>query len=254
MTHPAYNPLAHAYTPPPNGVVIEPSRGPWKNNIHWGNTVKQPMPASAGIEIPVFDGAEIVGPPRAQTIQLFRDDNRAGQNSDYRAHVYYGTGAAQNEFFCDWAQGQQFTIVANWVRVNAISYAPLGFVPYNPSGGAVAIGACIVEGTTAKGRPLTFTEQQQVVGNLDFTDGFPTPDFAKAVILHIENPGAVAMQPGIPSNVDLLTFASLSTYDRIDAVLCLPDGVTVPAPIRSAAGFNHSGQQQAITLQWILCL
>ena len=94
------------FKPPVNGVVIEPVKGPWKNNVRWGDGFKGPMPAAAGSVIPVFSGEEIPGPPRVQTIQLFRDDRRPGQNADFRAHVSYGVGATNNDFFCDWAQGR----------------------------------------------------------------------------------------------------------------------------------------------------
>jgi hypothetical protein len=252
-THPAYNPHAGRYTPEPLGAVIEPTRGPWKNNIHWGNTVKGVLPASSGVEIPIFDGSEIVGPPRAQTVHLFRDDNRLGANADYRAHIYYGVGSLSNEFFCDWSQGSQITLVANWVRVNAQTYTPLAFAPYNPTAGIVSIGAGIVEGTVAKGRAITFTEPTEIVANGALSSDFDAPDFARAVMVHVRSDTPI--KPATAINVDVLTENIAGAFlDRIDASMTYPDGFIFPGNAKSALAFNHSGVAQMVTLQWILGL
>lgn len=242
-----------AFSPAPDATVIEPTKGPWKNNVNWGNTRKEPMPLEAGAELAIFDGDHIVGPPRVQTVQLFRDDNRVGQNADYRAHIYWGVGAAQNEMFCDWSQGTQISLAANWVRVNAVTYTPLAFAPYNPAGGMVQIGANVVEGNVGKGRAATFTEPTVLVADNATTPNYEAPDFARGVLVHVRSDTPIV--PGVPINVDLLTSSIAGAFlDRIDASLTYPDGVTFPGNATLALAFNHSGDTQMITVQWILSL
>jgi hypothetical protein len=250
--HPAAGHLS-PYEPAPNAVVIEPEKGPWKNNVNWGNTFKGPLPSAAGVEIPVFDGSKIVGPPRVQTIQLFRDDNRLGSNGDYRAHIYYGVGAAQNEFFCDWSQGAQISLVANWVRVNAQSYAPLGYIPYASTGGIVQIGAAITEGTVAKGRPATFTEPTELVDDNSTSSILDAPDFARGVRVAIRNPlNTNPPLPATPTNLDLFLSSASGTLEQLDTGLTYPDGVTLLGSAVEAQVLNHSGVLYEVTVQWIL--
>jgi hypothetical protein len=244
----------HKFRPMPTGVVIEPEAGPWKNNVHWGDGFSGPLPKAAGVEVPVFSGEEIVGPPRVQTVQLFRDDSRAGMNADFRAHVQYGVGAASNEFFCDWGQGAQFSIVCNWVRVTAVSYAPFATVPYNASSAPIQISAMVVEGTVAQGRALRFTEPTITLPPTTLSAAFNAPDFARGVLLYANN---ILVTPGTPTGVNLLLENEFGFVAAIvDSALTLPEGILFPGPFNRARIDNTTAGPGSVdaTLVWVLGL
>jgi hypothetical protein len=242
----------HKFRPVPTAITIEPEAGPWKNNVHWGDGFRGKLPAAAGQEVPVFSGEEIVGPPRVQTVQLFRDDLRAGVNADFRAHVQYGVGAASNEFFCDWGQGSQFSLVCNWVRITAQSYRPFATPPYNAGSTPIQISAMVTEGTVAQGRPLRFTEPTITLPATTLSAEFNAPDFARGVLLYCNN---LITVPGVPTGVNLLLendFGFVATI--IDSGLTLPEGVLFPGAFNRARIDNTTGAGTDATLVWILGL
>lgn len=169
------------FKPRPNVVAIEPTKGPWKNNPQWGNSFDGPFPAEAGAELPIFEAGEIVGPPRVQSLILYRNEAARGANSDVFARVFYGIGAKQDSFDLDYLNGVQFSLVCNWVRVVAVSFTPEPLNPYSPTGGALQLGAGVAEGTVTKGLPASFTEIQRFTAPGVAT--FEMPPFAKSVIV-----------------------------------------------------------------------
>ncbi len=240
------------FRPVPNGIVIEPEAGPWKNNVHWGDTFRGRLPQAAGVEVPVFSGEEIVGPPRVQTVQLFRDDLRAGVNADFRAHVQYGVGAASNEFFCDWGQGSQFSIVCNWLRITAISYRPFAIPPYNAGTTPIQVSAMVTEGTVAQGKPLRFTESTIGMGAGTLSAAFNAPDFARGALLYANN---LLVKPGTATGVNLLLENAFGFVAAIvDCGLTLPEGILFPGPFSRARIQNATAAATDATLVWILGL
>lgn len=240
--------LEQAYKPRPNAVTIEPQAGPWKNNPAWGDRFRGPMPLEAGIQTQTFSGEQMPGPPRVQSVQLFRDDRPVSQNCDFRAHVFYGIGAVQNEFFVDWLHGCQFSLVCNWVRVVAVTYAPNPAIPYVGDDAQIEIAATVAEGAVSKGLPATFTESKE--GSNPTAVSFESPDFAKRVILWGNNAGAagtVQFIGGGSFEPFVGTVASWTTTIQALGGLPLPGGVrrVIWAP---------SGANEVLTVQWVLGL
>jgi hypothetical protein len=167
------------------------------------------------VALPVGSSDKFPGPPKLHTIHLFRGDDRTAQNADVYARVSYGVGGSNNSFLVDWSAGCQFSVIANSVRVEAITYAPSGVVPYNGTNGVTAapllLGVAFGSGAVGHGPPLTLTEQHLQVdfaaGVNPVTRSFNVPDFARAFIVRAENIG-IAGNPPEKSNSD----PSMATY------------------------------------------
>lgn len=235
------------YTPKVDACVIEPTGGPWKNNNRWGDQrVAFVMPAE-GVPTQIVDGNVIVGPPRVQSVQLHRGTQQSGSNADFRARIEYGVGGMSGSFDCDWADGVQFSIVANWVRIIAVTYRPNPINPYDPATGVLNIGASLAEGTVWPGRSVTFTESI-LIDQAPASPGiFESPKFAKAVLLWGGNAAQTVDFIGAGSlNPFTGTIASFATYR--DFGMAFPGGcerVIVGASAVSA---------QTVTVQWFLGL
>lgn len=238
---------ARAYDPAVDAVVIEPARGPWKNNNRWGDQrVAFRMPA---VDTPtqIVDGTEIVGPPRVQSVQLHRGTQQSGTNADFRARIEYGVGGMSGTFDLDWGDGVQFSLVANWVRVIALTYRPNPINPYDPATGIINIGASIAEGTVTPNRQATYTESQLITG-AGSPGIFESPKFARAVIVW----GGAA---GGAQTVDFIgagslnpftgTIASFATYR--DFGMAFPGGCE-----RVIVGADAA--DTTVTVQWLLGL
>jgi hypothetical protein len=233
------------FDPPVDAVIIEPQSGPWKNNNAWGDKRDIAMPAE-GVRTQVFDGRKIVGPPRVQSVQLARGRPQSGSNSDFRAFIEYGVGALNGDFVCDWADGVQFTIVANWVRVTAITYRPNPINPYDPATGLINIGAGVAEGTVTKGREATFTESQLILG-AGAAGVFESPKLARAVLLWGGNPTQVVDFIGAGSlNPFTGTIASFVTYRDF--------GMIFPGGAERVVVAADPASDQTVTVQWFLGL
>lgn len=252
LSNPNPTPNATPYKPPPNAVVIEPYVGPWKNSPDWGNQFDGPMPASANIVLPTFSGEKLPGPPRVQSIVLTRDPQSApGTNADFRAQIDYSVGSLSDSFLCDWTRGQQFSLVANWVRVTAISYAPSTLVAYNAQNGNVKIAAAIAEGAIQKTTPLTFTTPLFAMGN-NTTVTISAPDFASAFFCKVI-PAAPLPTPSLVKFAFIAGTASLAQYDS-DYFANAPRGVLLPGGTRVVTITNTSGIAITLAPQWILGL
>jgi len=236
---------AQAHDPPVDAVIIEPTKGPWKNNNRWGDRRLIAMPAE-GVRTQVFDGSVIVGPPRVQSIQLHRGTAQSGLNSDFRAFIEYGVGALNADFVCDWADGVQFTLVANWVRVTSITYRPNPINPYEATGGLINIGAAVAEGTVTKGREATFTESQLLLG-AGSAGVFESPKLARAVLVW----GGVGTQ-----TVDFIGAGSLNPFSgTIASFVTYRDfGMIFPGGCERVIVGADPAADQTVTVQWFLGL
>jgi hypothetical protein len=244
---------------PNPAVTVEPTAGPWKRNFNWGGGFNGQIPVIAGSEFPLFSNEEIPGPPRVQSIVLGRTASSIpGFNADFRAKVTYGIGATTDGFLCDWTRGAQFSLVANWVRVDAVTYAPSNVDPYTPTNATgfanVVISAGIAEGTVQHSdAPLTFTAplEEVAIGGTHF---FDAPDFARAAYVNVR-----AVTPAVlpsPTLIQCLFTSgtvplSVYTYEQIST---FQRGVLIPGGTRLMTFFNGSGVAVRVSVQWVLGL
>jgi hypothetical protein len=234
-------------------VAIEPTGGPWKNNNNWGAKFEGPMPLQAGVRLSVFDGSQIPGPPRVQTIILARDpQSTPGDNADFRALIEYGVGGLVDNFVCDWTRGTQITLVANWVRVNAISYAPNSLAPYKADDGRVTISAGVAEGTARSASTVTLTDSLRELNDGGDED-IAVPDFARALAIKFEFIGGVMPTP---SDVGFSFQAGtnpLARYTAEDMNLAF-GGVLIPGGSNFIRVKNNSGLTIRYAPMWVLSL
>ena len=248
----------HKYKPPPNAVVIEPTGGPWKNSNRWGNSLKNvAMPLEANQTLAVFEGDDIPGPPRVQSILLSRAaSSTVTSNADFRARIDYGIGGLNDFFLMDWTRGVQFSLVANWVRVTAITYAPKANAVYS-GGGTVTIGAAIAEGTIEKSEPATFTEGSTNIATLTSLDILTIPQFARSFIVHVSNEGVPGPAP-TPSGLIVIFTTSGSQIVRYDSSALLngglDTGIILPACIQTVKLENTSANLYRVVPIWRLGL
>lgn len=164
-------------------IAVEPVSGWWTSNGKWGNRFQGQLPQAPDLIVPVLNLDEAPGPPRGIGIQLARSDRfidfDGTQNSDVYARITYGAGGFTNVFDVDYASGTKFQVVANSVRVDAITYTPNPSNVYVPLDNIV-LGATIGinAGTGCICPTLTIP-----TGRIDGGDevNIAVPDFAKRV-------------------------------------------------------------------------
>lgn len=253
------------YTPPVTAVPLEPWKGPWKNSNHWGNSAKDlAMPLEADQPVALFEGDEVVGPPRVQSLILSRGvRSTVTSNADFRGFIEYSIGGQSDNFLVDWTRGAQLSLVCNWVRVTALTYAPNSNQVYS-GGGRVTIGAAIAEGTIEKNEPCTFTEPYFKLSGAGAGPGpFPTaksitvPQFARSLVVHVSNDGTAQPAPS-PSGllIQLITAGNqIVRYDSSQLVAGgLDTGIMIPAGISAARFENTSANLYLIVPIWRLAL
>lgn len=258
-------PLAFRQSNPHEPVLIlEPSKGDWLNNNNWGNSHRGPIPAAAGVEIGVAELRETPGPPRVYTVQLFRtivhtDEN----NADVRAKVSYGVGGVRNSFQLDWVTGMQFSLLASYVKLDAVTYRPQEYNDYLASGSEqLTIAAAFGAGAIAHGPPILYTEPAFLLlaGGDRFID---VPQFARAVIVRTYKNGAIVTannNPATTTNISLQFFAGDSTaaLQAVDAQIFASavDGIPLPGGTRQVdvVNLNTMGNDYFVSVQWVLSL
>ncbi len=187
------DPIPPGFRPPPPAQaavpVIEPTEGDWTAAGSMGRSVNGPLPLLEGGVITIFNRDRLYGPPKQRLLHLYRSNNIrpaiGGQNADVYAHVTYGVGGAQNEFFCDWFG--HVPLVCDSVRVDAVSYAPLavGVLPYQASQNlTTTFGAMLGNVGASPAQAPTLTTSQQSLANGGASLTYFVPDFAKKVKLN----------------------------------------------------------------------
>lgn len=240
----------------PHGVVniVEPTAGPWVNQNLYGDRRNEALPASEGVEVEVLPkNTKMYGPPHVHTVCLSRGDEAHTTNGDVRARVTFACGGVEQSFDCDWVHGAQFTLVANMVSVNAVSYAPFPFSPYNVDEGHVFLGASVAKGTHSNPRwPLTYTEP--VTRFLEVGDAeFVVRDFARAVTVHKQ-------QNNNPATVETFEIRFLdapggSPLAVYNGQVCA-GGAQIPIPggCQVVQVHNADAEGADMTVQWFLGL
>jgi hypothetical protein len=228
------------------------------------------MPEAPGQVVSIVETAGLPGAPAVHVVNLFRSDAvfPGSSNSQIRARITSGIGAKQNTFDCDWTQGAQFALVANYVRVNFFSYAPSADSDYvRGSTKTIVLGAGIARGNAAKSHALSFTYPTLTVTNVHGVHTFYdvlVPDFAQALVLHARNTAAVS--PVTPLVAGDLTVEFRATSSEIIAVwdgvrvqdfsgegLRIPGG-TVGVRIVNSAAASPPDKDFRVTPQFILGL
>ncbi|HEX2599579.1 MAG TPA: hypothetical protein VHL05_12430 [Terriglobales bacterium] len=232
--------------------VLEPQIGPWNNSPRWGSGYNGAMPDTAGVELPVFDLSQTFGPPKVHSIALFSSTNIGATNADVRAHVRWGAGAVQNEFYADWFNGAQFSLVADHIRITAVTWTP-GRGSYDPANGAIQLTACAAQGSVQTRYPLTYTEQALELAAAGGTVNYNIPPLAKAVIVHATANDDPATPFAITATLATAGGSSISHDIQIFASgnpLVIPGGMNILSLLNTQPGPSPAPLQ----VQWILGL
>lgn len=258
-------PFFETFNPSPSATVIEPFKGPWTNSANWGNTYAGPIPVAEGSEQSIFETADIPGAPAVHVVNLFRSDAvfTGSTNSQVRARITYGIGARQNTFDCDWTQGAQFALVANYVRVNFVTYAPNADAAYVGGGKPIVLGAGIARGNASKSHALSYTYPQLTITNAAApADRYivEVPDFAQALVLHARDlagaapaAGAITVQFRATSSQIIAQWDGLRMQDFAGEGLRIPGG-TVEVRILNTTAAPPPDTGFRVTPQFILGL
>lgn len=261
-------PFFKSFRPFPTACAVEPVSGPWTNSPNWGNSFSGPIPASDNQVVSVVETADIPGPPRVLVVNLFRSDPAfpGSSNSQVRARITYGIGAKQNSFDCDWTQGAQLALVANYVRVNFVSYAPSSDAAYaQGSNKSIVLGAGLAVGNAAKTHALSYTYPMRILNNAPNPPTFYdvlVPDFAQALVLHARKVGTNATAPAAgdltvqfraTASQVIAAWDGLRVQDFSGEGLRLPGG-TVFVRIQNSVAAAPPDVQFFVTPQFILGL
>lgn len=237
--------------------ILEPVKGPWVNQNTFGDQRFESLPRTEGQVIAVLPkNTALYGPPAVHSLQLGRSDEVEAENADVRARITIGCGGVENSFDCDWLHGLQMALVCNSISVQAVTYAPIAFVPYNASEKAVALKAMVCKGTTTQGRcPATYTEQCVLLANAPDPASFVNytfPDFAREFTVHLPNNN----DPATPTGVTVTFFnqgaQALAVYDG--QVFAGGRSVPIPGGSNTVRISNASGGPIVATAQFFLGL
>lgn len=238
--------------------VLEPTTGQWVNDNTWGDQFAGPLPQSEGREIQIVKNQRFYGPPAVHSVILTRSDAILAQNADVRAHITFGTGGVQNEFFCDWYHGVQFSLPANTITVAAKTFNPVAALPYVANDASIFLGAMLAKGDVAPARPLTLTEPFVTLGAFggpDPTDvTYTVPDYAVGFRLYAYAP-EFSTDPTVLSQLDVRIFANL-LFAKFDGnAAALGREMTLPGGATEVAIQNQNPLSVAnLALQWVLQL
>lgn len=230
-------------------LVNEPQIGSWTNNPAWGSGYNGAMPLAAGAEVPVFSLDRTYGPPAVHAINLWSSANVGAANGDIRAKIRFGAGAVQNEFLCDWINGQQFALPLDHLRITAITFNPdLISGSYVATGGDIQLTATVARGGANNSAPLTYTEPFQRLANAAFTR-FTIPTYAKAYLIQFTGNN----DPTVPTNVIVSTIFPSTSIDYDAQVFAGGQSATfIPPGVTEIQVLNSTGADLDFSFQWIL--
>ena len=213
------------HAPPPHlprVEVVEALSGDWSQAGKYGRVYTGPWPQTVDDVVSVFTIDRIPGPPKERLLHLFKTDNTlsGGGRQAFYARVTYGSGGAQNVFFCDW--GGHVPLVADSIRVDAVPFSPLVGQPYNPpplsnASAVITFGALLgVEGS-GPSIPPTFTTPNKLTTVPSESINVPVPDFARRVIPNVVPKTAPPVVPGE------FTLVFLQAGNQVKALDVSPD-------------------------------
>lgn len=237
-------------------AIVEPTGGDWTSAGSMGRSVVAPFPSTEGGVLTVFNRDRLYGPPRQRLLHLFRDNlgqTGLGQNSDVYAHVTYGVGGAQNEFFCDWRG--HVPLICDSVRVDAVTYRPLETSPYVSSQNLNhTLGALLGNAGASPAQAPTLTTGFQSLGNVapNNTRRFAVPDFARRVVLNLNVFGLVPVATDFKLILDTANFQGVSMDFNLQMIT---EGIVLPGWCQGVLVVNTSANgATAVGLTWVLGL
>jgi hypothetical protein len=241
-------------------IVTEPIGGPWVNNRKWGDSFRSAFPAGAGQRNGVAALDFTPGPPRVYTVGMLRALTAiASGNCDVRAIITYGVGAVQNSLVCDWISGCHLSLLASYIKVDCITYAPDADAAY--SVGAtdyLDVSAAFGAGSHGHGPPITYTEPVRELAHSGNLHIIP-PEFARAFTLRWYDQAT-----GLVGNNRSETLTSVyaqcvgngAVADLVSVDSCQfannSDGMLLPGGTRAVNIVNSSGSTIEYIVQWLL--
>lgn len=261
--------------------IIEPLKGHWLNNNSWGDAYNGDFPLTYDKIIPIAELNDTPGPPRVYTVQLFRDMSAAEPLvAEVKARITYGVGAVRHTFDIDYLAGCQFSLVASYIKVEAITYSPVvNFNPaqplnylYNPATAAgptarLRIGASFGAYAVATQPKLTlssaYDQSQATIAQYDI------PNFARAFIVRCSGVQAAGPNPVYGSVPTTLTGITAQITNEVGAAYGIFDtcifagpagteGIPLPAGASritvSAGGIVAPAGNFSRYVQWILAV
>lgn len=235
------------------GVVGAGVLNPSIASPRWGSSFRGAMPPAAGVSVALFDLPGTLTDAELLTVNVLSSRNIGATNGDFRLRVVAGAGGVTSVFDCDLGEGAQFSIVAQTLRLELVSFAPsFGLVntpiAYDPANGDVQVTAEVVRGGFGRGTPLTFTEP---CARYDAGNGknYPIPAYARRLSI---------LSNALPADRLLINWA-LRTPSNFNVGYDLNSfvaggSIPVPAGTNVLRVDNNSGAQYDITPVWELAL
>lgn len=145
------------------------------------------MPPTAGQVRPLFDLPGDLNEAELLTVNVLSSRNIGATNGDFRLRVLAGAGPVTNVFTCDLGEGCQFSIVAQSLRLELVSFqpylgSPFGNPGYDPANGQAEVTAQVVRGGFGRGVPLTYSEPAFRMTPAT-SRVYPIPAFARRVFV-----------------------------------------------------------------------
>ncbi|HEX6276083.1 MAG TPA: hypothetical protein VFZ53_23745, partial [Polyangiaceae bacterium] len=124
----------------------------------WGGSYRDVMPPTAGQVRPLFDLPGDLNAAELLTVNVLSSRNIGATNGDFRLRVLAGAGPVTNVFTCDLGEGCQFSIVAQSLRLELVSFqpylgSPFGDPGYDAANGLAEVTAQVVRGGFGRGVP-----------------------------------------------------------------------------------------------------
>ena len=236
-------PIPPDFRPPPTNLqrvlIEEPTEGWWNQEGAFGYKHSGLVPPTEGEIIALTEQLHLPGPPAPWWIQWFRynrglaTEASANGNFELRGRITYGVGGAQNIIEVDLIQGIQFPLVCNSIKVDLVTYNPLGT---GPSADPYEAGECVAGAVFGKGAgggalPPSWSTPSEVAIGAGVVLETPIPDFARSLCLHttVSDPAAAALLTAtigfICSGVPIKVVAVSQLY----AELTSERGIAIPA-------------------------
>jgi hypothetical protein len=224
------------------------------NDVNWGFAS---MPESGalpaeGTVVPLVK-TPAGEPPVTHGVLLSTTPNLGSTNADVRAQVTFGTGAMTTNFLCDFANGAQFSLVAQQVQIDAVTFRPSLLTAYNPTpipgGGRLGFGAGLVRGELTPPFPLTYTEP--VVSLATITQRiYKIPAFARRARIYSSTtilPATINVQLAT-SDLSTLFWSTDGTPFQATAAVALPGYADVLVLL------NADASTRTFIVQWELSI